>query len=286
MGICGLCALLALGYQLSWLVAQNDRTPAGFALGLALAVVLAYAPVLVLFIAAVALDRRRLKPWPYLAFVFGWGAGIAAFFAVASQSWAAADLQLYFGLEATTAEMVTSVVLAPPTEEVFKATALLALLWQGRRVIASLTDGIVYAAVAGLGFGATENALYYLIPIIRDGAEEGLAFAAVRGPVMLLMHPLWSSVIGLGVACTLAARGRARYLAMAVGYAGAALLHWHWNYTVDSAPVSPAGAEVWSRMATWMVGMGRVYLLELLVFGALIAVTVRERRRPAATISR
>ncbi|MEV4162966.1 PrsW family intramembrane metalloprotease [Nonomuraea dietziae] len=279
--ICGLFALLAMGYQLSWLAAQNDRSPAEFAMGLALSLALAFTPLPVMFAAVVALHRLRPPPWSQLALVFGWGAGIAAFFSVALESWVSADLQLYFGVDATAAETVSGVMVAPPVEEAFKGAALFALLLHRRRAIGSLSDGVVHAAVAGLGFGATENVLYYLIPIVGEGVEEGLAFAAVRGPLMLFMHPLWTSLIGLGVGYALVARGRARRPAIALGYAGATLLHFLWNHTIDGAPVVQAGAGSWSGAETWLAGMGKVYLLELTVAGALIAVTARERtRRP------
>ncbi|GAA2658825.1 PrsW family glutamic-type intramembrane protease [Nonomuraea recticatena] len=93
-------------------------------------------------------------------------------------------------------------------------------------------------------------------------------------------HPLWTSLIGLGVGYALVARGRARRPAIALGYAGATLLHFLWNHTIDGAPVVQAGAGPWNGAATWLAGMGKVYLLELTVAGALIAVTARERTRP------
>ncbi|MBE1566044.1 PrsW family intramembrane metalloprotease [Nonomuraea africana] len=273
--VSGFFALLTVGYQLSWVIAQSEGTPAAFVSGLALSIVLALTPLPVMFAAVVALDRQRPRPWIRLAFVFGWGAGIAAFFSVALESWVSADLQLYFGVDATTAETVSGVMLAPPVEEAFKGAALVGLLCQCRRAIGSLTDGVVYASVAGLGFATMENILYYLIPIVREGAEEGLAFAAVRGPMMLFMHPLWTSLFGLGASYALMSRGRVRWPALSLGYAGAALLHFLWNHTIDTAP-APSG------VVAWLAGMGKVYLLELVVVGALIGVTVRERRRRAA----
>lgn len=276
-------ALLAIGYQLSWLIAQNDGTPADFVSDLVVAVGLALAPLPVVFAAVTVLQRFVPTPWAFQALVFAWGAGIAVFVSVAVESWVSADLQLYFGVDEVTAETVSSLYVAPPAEEALKGAALWRLLSHCRHAIVSMSDGILYASMAGAGFATVENILYYLIPIIRTGADHGLAVATTRAPVVLLMHPLWTAVIGLGVGYTFATGGRAKFLAVVLGYGGATLLHFVWNRTIDGAPAADAGAELWSQASAWMTHRSGLYLLELAVVGILIVVMVWERRRPTCS---
>ncbi|MER6952141.1 PrsW family intramembrane metalloprotease [Nonomuraea sp. NPDC000554] len=273
-------ALLAIGYQLSWLIAQNDGTPAEFAADLAVAVGLALAPLPAVFAAVTLLQRCVPTPWVFQALVFAWGAGIAVFVSVAVESWVSADLQVYFGVDEAAAERVSGLYVAPPVEEALKGVALWRLLSHCRHAIAAISYGILYASMTGVGFAAVENVLYYLIPVIRTGADHGLAAATTRAPVVLLMHPLWTAVIGLGVGCALATAGRARFLPVVLGYGGATLLHFLWNRTIDNAPTVDAGTGLWSQVSAWMAERGGLYLPELAVVGILIGVMVRERRRP------
>ena len=60
----------------------------------------------------------------------------------------------------TVAAMVGPVLVAPLVEEPCKALFLAYVIWN--RHFDNMTDGFVYGAAAGLGFGMTENLLYFV----------------------------------------------------------------------------------------------------------------------------
>lgn len=250
--VSSICALLVLASMLL------SNEPSGFGL----AALMAVAPLPVLLAAVLALDRLEPEPKLNLAFAFVWGAGVAVLLAVVL-SMAGQALVLRAGFGQAVAGDIGVVVLAPVIEEGLKGAALLLLL-RRRKEIDGLTDGIIYAAMAGLGFALVENVGYYLVAFVQGGADDAVGVFVLRGVISPLGHPVYTSMIGLGVAYAATRRHPARWLAIPLGYLGAVLLHGAWNgaATLGSLPA-----------------LGGAYLLELAVIVALVVVTVMERRR-------
>ena len=77
-------------------------------------------------------------------------------------------------------------------------------------------DGVIYAAMVGLGFAMIENVGYYINALVSPerGGIELLGYTFVlRGLVSLLLHPIFTSMTGLGVAyaASRAAVGKRRW---------------------------------------------------------------------------
>lgn len=231
--------------------------PAGFGLS----AVLAVAPLPVLLAAVLSLDRLEPEPKLHLAFAFAWGAGVAVVIAIAL-TLAGQALFSKAGYGTQVVDAMGTVFLAPVIEEALKGSALL-LLMRRRQEIDGLTDGIVYASMAGLGFAAVENVGYYLTAFGEKGVEAAVQLFVIRGLIDPLGHPIYTSMIGVGVAYALTRHGAARYAAIPLGYLGAVLLHGLWN--------GAAG----TRSLAWL---GAAYLVIMVALIALIAVTVRERK--------
>src|SRR5499433_3925268 len=71
-------------------------------------------------------------------------------------------------------EFISATFGAPLVEETLKGTVLFWLLWRRRPEFDGPTDGIMYAAMVGLGFAMTENIGYYISALVRPqigGAE-------------------------------------------------------------------------------------------------------------------
>ncbi|MEV0229749.1 PrsW family intramembrane metalloprotease [Nonomuraea sp. NPDC050786] len=237
----------------------------GGPVGFALSALLAVAPLPVLLAAVLSLDRLEPEPKLHLAFAFAWGAGVAIVLGVAL-TLAGQELFSRAGLGAAVVDDVGKVLLAPLVEEALKGSALLLLL-RRRQEIDGLTDGIVYASMAGLGFAAVENVGYYLLAYDADGAGGAVQLFVMRGLIDPLGHPIYTSLIGLGVAYALTRRTPARFAAVPLGYVGAVSLHGLWN-----------GAATTSSLA-WL---GAAYLVIMAVLVLLIVVTVVERRQLVA----
>ncbi|WP_084772067.1 PrsW family intramembrane metalloprotease [Nonomuraea candida] len=253
--VSGIVALIVLAVMLR----------AGGPVGFGLSALLAVAPLPVLLAAVLSLDRIEPEPKLNLAFAFAWGAGLAV---VAGIALTVAGQQLFAraGYGTAAVQNIGVVVLAPVVEEALKGSALLLLL-RRRTEIDGLTDGVVYASMAGLGFAAVENVGYYLLAFGEDGAGAVVQLFVIRGLIDPLGHPIYTSMIGLGVAYALTRRTAARYAAIPLGYLAAVFLHGLWN-----------GAATTGSLA-WL---GSAYLVIMAALVMIIAVTVAERRHLVA----
>jgi RsiW-degrading membrane proteinase PrsW (M82 family) len=260
------CAIVALGIDAAQSVAAGAG-PAPFAIALPLALL----PVPLLIATVLWMDRLEPEPRANLAFAFGWGAGIAALTALIINT---ADLEYVTmpALGATTGEYVAATFGAPVVEETLKGLVLIGLLWRRRAEIDGPTDGVIYAAMVGLGFAMIENVGYYVNALVtpeRGGiALLGYTFV-LRGLLSPLLHPIFTSMTGLGVAYS-ASRRRGAPWAVALGLLAAMILHGTWN-----------GLSLFGT-----AGLVCGYLIMGAVLVALIAVLVADRRRMVRLIRR
>jgi RsiW-degrading membrane proteinase PrsW (M82 family) len=102
-------------------------------------------------------DRYEKEPKILLGVVFLWGAVVAAGVAFFINTLLGVGIYMFTGSEAI-AELTTGSLIAPIIEECLKGFAVVIVFLVFRREFDSILDGIVYAAVAALGFAATENA--------------------------------------------------------------------------------------------------------------------------------
>jgi protease PrsW len=260
------CAIVALGID----AAQSFAAGAGAA-PVAIALPLALLPVPLLVALVLWIDRLEPEPRASLAFAFGWGAGIAALTALIINT---ADLEYVTmpALGASTGEYVAATFGAPVVEETLKGLVIIGLLWRRRAEFDGPTDGIIYAALVGLGFAMVENVGYYINALVtpeRGGvALLGYTFV-LRGLLSPLLHPIFTSMTGLGVAYA-ASRKHGGKWAIGVGLLAAMILHGTWN------GLSLFGA----------VGLAAGYLIMSGVLVGLILVLVADRRRVVGLIRR
>ena len=260
------CALLALGVDLLESLGSSRHSVAPFLIALPLALL----PVPFLIAVVLLLDRLEPEPRGNLVFAFAWGAGIAALLAAVINT-----VGLVFitqpELGKTTGEYVSATFGAPVVEESLKGGVLFWLLWRRRQEFDGPTDGIIYAAMVGLGFAMMENVGYYISALVRPsiGGVSLLGVTFVfRGILAPLAHPMFTSMTGIGVAY--AAMHRRGGWAVVLGLLGAMTLHGLWN----------------GLTAFGLAGLVLAYGLLGCVLVALIAVVVADRRRVVRLIRR
>jgi RsiW-degrading membrane proteinase PrsW (M82 family) len=93
------------------------------------------------------------------------------------------------------APFLAAVVIAPIVEEFTKPLAL--HLKSVRNNLDELEDGLIYGAVAGLGFSATENLLYGY-SFLSEGIVVFLVLMAVRSFGGCLLHASATALTGYG----------------------------------------------------------------------------------------
>jgi protease PrsW len=170
--------------------------------------------------AALWLDRFEPEPRAMLATAFLWGASVAV---VVSG--------LINGLaDEAVGGAFTSVVTAPIVEEALKGAVLVHFYRRRRDEFDGVVDGVIYAAMVGLGFAFVENIDYYGRALQKEGLAGLAVIFTLRGVIAPFSHPLFTGLTGLGLGIARQSRSRAAAVAAAAaGFAGAVGLHALWN---------------------------------------------------------
>ncbi|HEX8692744.1 MAG TPA: PrsW family intramembrane metalloprotease [Longimicrobium sp.] len=216
--VCGILSLLIIG---------SDMGPGAFFMGVALAVI----PVPLYVVLALWLDRFEPEPARTLAQTFAWGATVAVFISLVvnissdavARGLLGPDLAGFFG----------AVFSAPLVEEMAKGLALLALFRELKDEFDGVVDGVVYAAMVGLGFAMIENVEYYGAAV-EEGVQSGVLTFAVRGMMGPFAHPLFTSMFGIGLGYAREGHGRGSQVwAPLLGFAAAVVMHAVWNLSAS-----------------------------------------------------
>lgn len=160
---------------------------------------LSFLPPLIYMVWIRNTEKYNREPWKALLFCFFWGASISVL--------AAIILELLLGyslaISIENAEMIpflSVVVVAPVVEEFTKPLAL--RLKSVKKEIDELEDGLIYGAVAGLGFSATEN-LFYGRSFLAQGFLFFLILMILRSIGASLLHASATAWTGYGYGKTL-----------------------------------------------------------------------------------
>ncbi|MEW5931698.1 MAG: PrsW family intramembrane metalloprotease [Gemmatimonadota bacterium] len=213
---------------LTFLLIALETGTVGFAVGLLLATL----PVPLYVAVALWLDRFEAEPRGLLVRAFVWGAAGAVFFSMLVNSFFEISLAGTLGEEA--AGLAGSVISAPLVEELTKALVLFVLFFRHRDEFDNVTDGIVYAAMVGLGFAMTENVLYYG-NALAEGIDSSLGTFVVRGMLSPFAHPFFTAMTGIGLGIARERnRGAIRFFSPVLGLCAAMLLHATWNLAAST----------------------------------------------------
>ncbi|MGH9905759.1 MAG: PrsW family intramembrane metalloprotease [Pyrinomonadaceae bacterium] len=211
----GLLVLLLIGFETG---------PVGFLIGL----VAATLPVPLYLVLVLWLDRYESEPLWMLATAFFWGALVAVFIALVFNT--ASSVMVAVMTESVKAgETFGAVISAPIVEESAKAL-ILVILYFKKDEFDGVVDGIIYAAMVGLGFAMTENIHYYGRAALEEDGRYLKWVLILRGTVGPFSHPLFTSMTGIGLG--LARQSRNILLKIAapiVGLLMAISMHSIWN---------------------------------------------------------
>jgi len=185
------------------------------------------------FYVAIATWVDRFEPEPVwlLATAMFWGASTAILLAMIFNGIGEGLFSAVVGPQQ--AAVMMPLFAAPVVEEIAKGAALLMLFLWKRDEFDNVTDGIIYAAMVGLGFAMMENVQYYA-KAFTSGGNEALGVFLVRGVLGPFCHPLFTSMTGIGFGIAQESDRKAvKFIAPVLGLFGAMLLHGFWNLTTD-----------------------------------------------------
>src|SRR5678816_2635270 len=172
------------------------------------------------------LDRYEKEPKMLLGAASVWGVVIAGGGAFILNTAFGIGIYALTGSEGA-AEFGTTSIVAPIIEEGLKGLAVLMVFLMFRSEFDSVLDGVVYAAIAAMGFAAVENVLYiYRNGYLESGWEGLWTLVAIRVVLVGWMHPFFTAFTGIGLAIARLSRNLlAKIVAVPAGYAIAVTAH-------------------------------------------------------------
>jgi RsiW-degrading membrane proteinase PrsW (M82 family) len=144
-------------------------------------------------------ERYHREKWKTILTCFLWGASVAIAASLVIEVLLEIPLAISIK-DAETSSLLTVIVIAPAAEELMKPLAL--RLETVKKEIDELEDGLIYGAVAGLGFSATEN-LFYGWSFLAEGFTVFLILITLRSFGGCLLHASATAWTGYGYGKTL-----------------------------------------------------------------------------------
>ena len=236
-------------------------------LGISLAVVASFVPAFAYGVILWWFDRFEKEPIGLLSAAFLWGAVPAILFSLVFQIML--DIPIREFVEPSAAALIGASVIAPLSEEVFKAGALALLFLFFRREIDSSLDGVIYGCLSGLGFAAVENTLYLSVEAAGSGLGSAVVLAILRVVIFGLNHAMFTGLTGWGIALTRTSRSLVvKLIAPLVGLTLAVSAHAIHNLGVSFPDLC------WPCLVALLFDWGGVLIILVVVIWA----TVREQR--------
>lgn len=141
-------------------------------------------------------ERIHRERWVAIAVCFFWGASIAIVAAIILE--VLLDMSLTFSFVQNSPpifQIIAVLMIAPFAEELVKPLALRNKIVY--RELNEIEDGLIYGAVAGLGFSATENLLYGF-SFLQEGLVYFLILMSIRSVGGCLLHASATALTGYG----------------------------------------------------------------------------------------
>jgi len=211
---------------------------------IAILVAIAFVPSVIYAIWIRNTEKYAPEPWGRIAAAFFWGAVFAVIIALILSViliWAYEvnfERPYEFLRENPSAKfLILACVIAPLAEEFAKGIGV----YVAGRELDELEDGLIYGAVVGLGFAATENLLYEYSALASAGIGAFLLTAIFRTLTSTLLHASATAATGYGIARSKLLGSR---LSIVGFYLLAVLMHGAFNFFASGVFVNECLALV------------------------------------------
>lgn len=172
-------------------------------------------------------ERCHREQWKPIFLCFLWGATIAIVASLILEI--ILEIPLTYSLShGEMTPFLATVVIAPVVEEFTKPLAL--HLRSVKNNLDELEDGLIYGAVAGLGFSATENLLYGY-SFLSEGFVIFLVLMAIRSFGGCLLHASATALTGYGYGKTV--MRHSSFLGVLPYFLLAIFLHGFYNFLLS-----------------------------------------------------
>jgi protease PrsW len=184
------------------------------------------------------LDRYDREPIWLVTLNFLWGAVGAVIFGYIGSLLLLKSLTPMF-YTSIGENQIGAIIVAPVIEEIAKGAFLL-FVTSPLKDFDNMTDGVVYGASIGLGFGMTENFLYFFYA--TQNIEQLLQLIIIRSILSAVMHACSTAAFGAFIGYAKFHSKKSKKWLIFTGFVVAMLIHFVWNYSVTIGNIFIIGA--------------------------------------------
>jgi protease PrsW len=173
-------------------------------------------------------DSYDREPFALVLRNYLWGAIGAIIFAVAWSGIIVAVISVFIKDESHLGN-IEAILIAPFVEEITKGAFLLFTI--RHKKFDNITDGIVYGGAIGLGFGMTENFIYFLV--YGDTLTNWVTIVIIRTLFSAVMHCVATGTFGAFLGYAKFKKPALKIILPVVGLSIAMFIHFMWNLSVS-----------------------------------------------------
>ena len=184
-------------------------------------------PMLTYLLIIWRMDKYEREPFINVFYHFLWGAFGAIIFGIIGNGMLSAPAK--YLVNSTALVFIQTTVFAPIVEEFSKGIFLLGTV--SSKQFDDLTDGLVYGGAIGLGFGMTENFLYYTV--FGQSLTDWIILVVIRSGFTAVMHCMSTATFGAFLGIAKFSKPPFRFTLPFIGYFCAVFIHFFWNFSVS-----------------------------------------------------
>jgi len=172
-------------------------------------------------------DRYDREPVSLVLRNYLWGGLGAIIFSIIGSDLLYSGISIFIR-DKSVLDYIQTILIAPVVEESTKGIFLLFTI-AGKK-FDNMTDGIVYGGAVGLGFGMTENFLYFIT--FGDTLQNWLMLVVIRTLFSGVMHGVSTATLGAFLGYAKFRDTEYKVFSAAAGLSVAVLIHFLWNLSV------------------------------------------------------
>ncbi len=202
----------------------------------------AFIPMFIYLLLIWWMDRNEREPFWILLLNFVWGATGAIILGIIGSIIFQIPLSegIVFLTGSRSSELIDlsgAIITAPVVEETTKGIFL--VMMSLTRKFDGVVDGVVYGGAIGLGFGMTENFLYFIS--YGTDLQSWFLLVIIRTMFSAVMHCMSQATLGGFIGYAKFKPAVFKFILIPVGLFIAMLLHFTWNLTVSFEDTSLLG---------------------------------------------
>jgi RsiW-degrading membrane proteinase PrsW (M82 family) len=181
-------------------------------------------------------DRYDREPFKLVLINYMWGALGAIVLALLGSLFFTFIASLFIR-DSVQLSRFGAIVVAPIVEEITKGLFLLITI--ANKKFDNITDGIVYGGAIGLGFGMTENFLYFVT--YGESVANWIMLVIVRSLFSAVMHCVSTATLGAFLGLAKFKTPAKKVVYAFIGLMIAMLIHSIWNFSLSYENIAPIG---------------------------------------------